>query len=413
MIISSIIFVYFITFLAIFVQVFFLVTFLERKREIIRREEKIELGVYPSVTIVVPCWNEENTIQRTVLSLLDLDYPKEKLQLFLIDDGSTDNTLKVLKEFETYSNIKVFHKENGGKHTAVNLGLENNANDFFGCLDADSFVHPEALKRIITYFDNPEVMAVAPSIIIHKPKNFVQYAQKAEYEMAVYIKKMLGFLDAIHVTPGPFSIFRKTVFDKIGNYRKAHNTEDMEIAYRMQSHRYKIEQCNDAYVYTVAPDTIKKLFKQRVRWIYGFINNTLDYKRLILRPKYGNFALFTIPSGVISISAALYLFTDNVGNIFNKGIEKFTQASVTGLDFGFNLPHLNWFYMNTETSAILTIILFSLLIISMILGSQMANGRVRFSLNIFYFIAIYSIVAPFWLLKAVYNTVFSKTPSWR
>lgn len=404
---------YLITFLAIYVQVFFLVTFLERKKQIIRREEEIELENYPGVTIIVPCYNEENTVEKTVESIYSLNYPKDKIEIFLVDDGSKDKTWQIMQKYKGAPNMQIFQKENGGKHTALNLALEHTKTEFVGCLDADSFAHPEALKRIITYFKDPKVMAVAPSIIVHEPKTLVQYAQKAEYEMAVYIKKMLGFMGAIHVTPGPLSIFRKEVFDKIGNYRKAHNTEDMEIAYRMQVSGLRIEQCNDAYVYTVAPDTIKKLYKQRLRWIYGFINNTFDYRRIIFKPKYGNFAFFTIPSGVVSIAAALYLFTSTASGFFERVGNKFTQISVTGFDLSLKAPHLSWFYLDTEASVFLTVILFSLLIVSMILGGRMATGRVKLSLNILYFMAIYSVVAPFWLLKAVYNTVLSTRPSWR
>ena len=108
-------------------------------------------------------------------------------------------------------------------------------------------------------------MAVAPSLIVHNQKTLVQSAQKMEYLMAVYFKKMLGLLGAIHVTPGPLTIFRKKVFDDLGPYRHAHNTEDMEIAFRMQKHRYKIEHCNDAYVYTGIPKTIRKLFRQPIK----------------------------------------------------------------------------------------------------------------------------------------------------
>ena len=86
---------------------------------------------------------------------------------------------------------------------------------------------------------------------------------------------MLGFLGGIHVTPGPFSIFRKKVFDELGPFRKAHNTEDQEIALRMQEHGYRIEHCVDAYVYTVSPNTVGKLYRQRLRWVYGFIKMRL------------------------------------------------------------------------------------------------------------------------------------------
>src|SRR3989304_5876098 len=93
--------------------------------------------------------------------------------------------------------------------------------------------------------------------------------------MAIYTKKMLGFMGGIHVTPGPFSIFRKKVFEDLGHYRQAHNTEDQEIALRMQSRGYKIDHCPDAYVYTISPNTIVKLYRQRLRWIYGFIKISL------------------------------------------------------------------------------------------------------------------------------------------
>jgi cellulose synthase/poly-beta-1,6-N-acetylglucosamine synthase-like glycosyltransferase len=274
-------------FLSVYVQVFFFVTFLENRKKIIIRDREIKLSQYPKVTITVPCWNEETTVYKTVRSLLNLNYPKDKLSIFLIDDGSTDSTFKTISRFAKparpnghsggYPNIKVFHKENGGKYTALNFGLENSDTEFYGCLDADSFADPESLVRIMSYFEkDPSVMAVAPSVIVCNSKNFIQGAQVAEYFMGVYFKKMLGFLGAIDVTPGPLTIFRRKVFDDLGGYRHGHNTEDMEIAYRMQRHHYKIEHCNDAYVYTNTPRTIRKLYRQRSRWIYGFINNTID-----------------------------------------------------------------------------------------------------------------------------------------
>jgi cellulose synthase/poly-beta-1,6-N-acetylglucosamine synthase-like glycosyltransferase len=274
---------YILSFLSIYVQVFLLLTFIERRKDIKYRKESIELKRYPSVTVVVPCWNEEKTLYKTVQSLLALDYPKDKVSILLVDDGSTDNTWGVMQRFKKYNQIEILHKENGGKHSAMNLGIESATTEFIGCLDADSFVHPQALKRIMTYFDNPEAMAVAPSIIVHEPKNLIQRIQKIEYNWGVFIKKMLGLNNAIHVTPGPFSFYRREIFAKIGGFRKAHNTEDMEIAYRMHSHHMKIEHANDAFVYTVAPNTVKKLYKQRLRWIYGFIKNTIDYRRLLFK----------------------------------------------------------------------------------------------------------------------------------
>jgi cellulose synthase/poly-beta-1,6-N-acetylglucosamine synthase-like glycosyltransferase len=403
------------TFTALYVQVFFLVTFLENRKKIVYRSGAMgELPEYPTVTVIVPCWNEEKTIHKTIESLLALDYPKDKLEIFLIDDGSTDNTWTVMQAFASHPQIQAFHKENGGKHTAMNMGIELSKADLITCLDADSFVDTHALKRIITYFKkDPEVMAVAPSIIVHNPQNIIQTIQKIEYDMAVYIKKMLGLNGGIHVAPGPFSTYKREIFKTIGLFRKAHNTEDMEIAYRMQKFHMKIEQCNDAYVYTVSPNTIPKLYKQRLRWIHGFIRNTVDYRKILFNPKYGTFSLFTVPSGIISISAAVFLFgsaaTSFVKNMYEKSVE------IRTVGFHWSLPSVqfDWFFINTHTTAFLLLFLYSFVLLAILIGTRMSTGKAKFPFHIVSYMIIYSIIAPFWLIHAMYKAVSGKAPSWR
>ena len=405
---------YILTFLSVYVQVFFLITFLENRKKIIIRNEPVKLAKYPKVTIIVPCWDEEKTIYKTVRSLLNLNYPKDKIKIFLIDDGSTDGTWNAILKFSKYPNIRIFHKENGGKYTALNLGLKHVQTDFLGCLDADSVADSESLVRVMSYFEkDPNIMAVAPSIIAFRSKNIIQNAQKAEYDMSVYIKKMLGFLGAIHVTPGPLTIFRKKVFDDLGPYRHAHNTEDMEIAYRMQKNHYRIEQCNDAYVYTSTPLTVKKLYRQRLRWIYGFINNTIDYRKILFRKNYGNFSLFTIPSSIISIFAVGFLFGKMIYSLGSFLFSKIIQFQAIGLYLPNKVDYLDPFFINTQTLFFIVVILYFLIMFSIILGRKMTEGKWGFSFDMIYFLLIFSIVGPFWLLKAVYNTILSRKPVWR
>lgn len=366
------------------------------------------------MTIAVPCWNEESTVEKTVRSLLNLNYPKDKIKILLLDDGSTDKTWSVINKFAEYSNIKIFHKENGGKYTALNLALQNTETDFFGGLDADSFADPESLVRIMSYFEkDPEVMAVAPSVIVSDSKNIIKNAQRAEYNMGVYFKKMLCFLGAINVTPGPMTIFRKKVFDDLGYYRHGHNTEDMEIAYRMQKNNYKIEHCNDAFVYTNTPGTIRKLYRQRLRWIYGFINNTIDYKNVLFRKKYGNFALFTLPMGFISIVSVIYLFGRIAYNLTHFVYLKIMQLEIVGLNFSVKSLGFDPFFINTQFFIFLVIFVYVLVIFSIVFGRRMAEGKTGLSLDMLYFFSVFGIVAPFWLMKAVYNTFLHRKPDWR
>jgi len=408
-------FLYVLIFASVYVQVFFLLTLLENRNKIVIRKNKISLAKYPGVTIIVPCWNEEKTVYQTIRSLLALNYPKNKLQIFLIDDGSTDKTLSLLSSFAKYSNIKIFSKENGGKYTALNLGLEKVETEFIGCLDADSIVDSEALVRIMSYFENDSnAMAVVPSVTVAGATNVIQKAQIAEYHMGVYMKKMLDFLGAINVTPGPFTIFRKKVFTDLGPYRHAHNTEDMEIAYRMQEFNYKIVHCNDAYVYTKSPATIPKLYKQRARWIYGFINNTLDYRRVWLRQKYGNFSLFTLPTGIISIIAVCYIFFRMAYGFFDFLYTELVKFQTVGFDFGSGISfNFDPFFIEANTSLFLVLMIYSSVMFAIIFGGRMSDGKFKISLNMLYFLILFRVVAPFWIMKAVYQTIRGRAPAWR
>jgi cellulose synthase/poly-beta-1,6-N-acetylglucosamine synthase-like glycosyltransferase len=410
--ITNVIF-YILIFFSVYAQVFFLVTFLENRKKIVTRDGKIKLGHYPAVTIVVPCWNEEKTIYKTVRSLLNLNYPKNKLEIFLVDDGSTDGTWDIIRKFEKYQNIKIIRKENGGKYTALNLGLEQMQTGFFGALDADSYADPESLIRIMSYFEkDPSFMAVVPSVTVHNAKSIIQNAQKAEYLMGVYFKKMLSFLGAINVTPGPLTIFKKQVFDDLGPYRHGHNTEDMEIAYRMQKNHYKIEHCNDAYVYTNTPKTIRKLYRQRLRWIYGFINNTIDYRGVLFRKKYGNFSIFTLPTGIISIFSVGYLFGRIIYSIGDFLYSKFIVFKTVG--FHFSKFNFDPFFISTKSTLFLIVAIYALVIFAMIFGKKMAERKWSFSLSMLYFFPVFSVIAPFWLMKAVYTTIVKRRPpAWR
>ena len=391
-------------------------TFFENRKDILIRSDgnKLILKNYPTVTIIVPCYNEEKDICLTIDSLIKLNYPRSKLKIFVVDDGSKDGTWKVLQKYNSNPLVKLFKKENGGKHTALNFGIEKNDSEFIGCLDSDSSVHPEALKRIITFFNNnKETMAVASSILVREPKNIIQYAQQAEFDMNHYMKKMLGFLKGINVTPGPFSIFRREVFDKIGLYRKAHNTEDQEIALRMHTHGLAIDHCPDAYVYAGSPNSVPKLYRQRVRWTLGFIRNSLDYKGLFFRPKFGTVGMFTLPSGFIPILGTIFLLLYYIDSLLNFISNKVLQLNATGFYSMFNGNiHFSLFYINTNVFLFISLLLYAFIIVSLILGRKMVYGRKVFSVDILLFIIIYFFLSPIWLLKSVWDAIRSRETNW-
>lgn len=402
--------VHILIFISLYFEIFLLVTFFENNEKIKSIKDYTRKN-FPSVSVIVPCYNEESVIAKTILSILKLDYPKNKLDILIVNDGSIDNTAKVIEKFSKFNNIRIFHKENGGKYSALNFGLKHVRTEFVGCLDADSFVDSQALKKIMNYFDKKEVMAVTPAIKIYEPKNIIQLIQKTEYLLAILIRRVFSFLDSLLVTPGPFSIFRKEVFDKLGGYREAHNTEDFEIALRMQKNHYKIENAHTAIVYTIAPKTLKALYKQRLRWTYGFIKNIFDYKSLCFKKEYGNLGMFILPASIFFIFSAIYFTGIFLISILNKILDKVVEVQSIGFNF-INAPNLDLFFINTKSVFFLIYILFFFTFILVILGKKISLEKKILSFDMIYYFFIYGLLAPFWLVAATINVTRSKKSNW-
>jgi biofilm PGA synthesis N-glycosyltransferase PgaC len=401
-------------FISLFFQIFLLITYFENRPVIKKEVEKIPEKELPTVTIIVPCFNEEKTIAATLDSLLSLKYPKDKLRIMVVDDGSTDGSQAVLQKYRSHPQVEVEYKENGGKHTALNYALERIESDLVGCLDADSFVAPDALERIAIHFEDPEVMAVTPAVKVYEPRNVLQLIQRVEYGWGIFFRKMLSYLGAIYVTPGPFSIFRTDVFRKIGPYKHAHHTEDFEMAMRMQSNHMKIVNAHDASVFTVTPRTLQTLYKQRLRWTYGFLNNVIDYRFMLFRKEFGNIGLYILPMATLSVFTGLYFFSMFLWNIGLKAHEAFVRYSAVGFDFNLSrLLSFDWFFFDTGSAVFITAIALSFTLLILVLSRRLSEGRVRPSLELLYFLTLYAFIVPLWLSRSLWNTVMRRNISWR
>jgi cellulose synthase/poly-beta-1,6-N-acetylglucosamine synthase-like glycosyltransferase len=264
---------------------------------------------------------------------------------------------------------------------------------------------------MIPYFNESMVMAVTPAMKVHHAGNILQKIQSAEYNIGILLKSIMHKLEAIHVTPGPFSLFKKEIFEKIGYFKHAHNTEDMEIAFRLQEHRYRIANCPNAFVYTITPNTFKKLYKQRTRWTYGFLKNVQDYRHMLFNSKYGNMGMLTLPFAISFSAIALIVFANSIYNFISYILVHIQKYLVTG--FNFKLPSFDLFYLNTNSVFLLTIIMFCLSFIIIAMSWKLVEGKVRFNKDILYFITLYGFIAPLWLAKASYNVILSRKTSWR
>lgn len=403
-------------FLALYFEVFLLLSFLQNARKH-RGDARRVPAIWPSVTVFIPCYNEERTVVKTLDSLRALDYPHDKLSIFAIDDGSKDGTLAVLNEYVATHNdqrIHVLHKENGGKHTALNLGLATATSDIVGCLDADSFVATSALKESVMLFSDPEVMAVTPAIKVARAETLMQRIQHAEYGLSAFIRRTFSWMDAIFITPGPFSMFRRDVFTQLGPYREAHNTEDMEIALRMQAAGMKIENAPAAHVFTNAPRSYPALFRQRTRWTYGFLKNAQDYRFMFFNPKYGTLGMFLLPLGMFTILPGLYFTSMSVAYAAQDAAKAADRARVVGIalpHFSFSFQALDWlFYLNTSAVLLLSLALGVVTVAIILIGKSLASDGKKWDIGLY--LLLYGLIAPWWLVRAMYQVATHHKASW-
>ncbi len=269
----------------------------------------------PKISVIIPAYNEEDNIAKCIESVLNADYPKNKLEIIVVDDGSTDKTYEIALKYKKFG-VKVFRKQNEGTAAATkNYGIKRTTGEIIATLDADSYISKDAIKKLLPLFEDKSVAAVTSAIKVSRKKNVLQKVQEVEYLLTLFSRRLLSFIDAVFVTPGPFSLFRASVFKQIGYFDEKSILEDQEIALRIQKHNLKIRSSMDAEVFTDVPETFRSLLKQRIRWHRGGLINSIKYLELI-SPKYGDFGLIVMPLSLLTVVLIFAVIGNTVLNMF-------------------------------------------------------------------------------------------------
>jgi cellulose synthase/poly-beta-1,6-N-acetylglucosamine synthase-like glycosyltransferase len=292
-------------FISLYIIVFWLLTFMEY---IDKKPKKIKN--LPLVTIAIPAWNEEKTIEKTINSVIDLEYPKNLIEIIVINDGSKDNTSKIVMDIIKHNrnvDIRLINQNNAGKGAALNKALKESKGGIFVVLDADSFVDKESLINMIHTFSSNDVAVVLPLMKLNNPKSWIQKLQWVEYVINFFYKSLNSVLNCVHVAPGPFSAYRKKILIELGGFDEKNLTEDLEITLRIQKANYRVVQLTNAIVYTNAPSSLMSFYKQRNRWYKGTMFNLFSYKKMLMNVKYGDFGVLQMPQILISGFLAVLL----------------------------------------------------------------------------------------------------------
>lgn len=316
-----------ISFFVVFVLSFVFIYKLISSRDVVLRDSRKSYD--KTISFVIPVYNEGEDLRSCLDSLQNIDYPKDKYEIVVVDDGSTNPiTAQILEEYsKKYSNIKVIRKENGGAASARNVGIINSGGEIIITIDSDSVMDKDAPAKLVSYFDDPQVGAVTGSVRVLNPDKALTRWQSIEYDIILVYRRILEVFDSIYVTPGGLSAFRKDALIKVGLFDTNSLTEDQEIALKLQKANYKLMATLDAFAYTRVPESLNKLVKQRVRWIRGGIWNRLKHRDL-LDPKWGNLfifgyltdLIFFVPFVTFFLSIILFL-VDNHMWFFRLGPE--------------------------------------------------------------------------------------------
>ena len=250
----------------------------------------------PPVTILVPAYNEGAVIQGSIRSLLQLDYPR--YEILVIDDGSKDDTTvkaSVYAGEHGRATVRVITKPNGGKARALNTGIAQASSEFILCMDGDSALHPQTLRRAIRHFQDPAIGAVAGSVKVVNRTNLLSSLQALEYiEGLNMVRAAQGFFRLVNIIPGPIGIFRKSALEKVGGYDHDTFAEDCDLTLKLLLEGWQVNYEPGAIAYTEAPEKMLDLLKQRYRWTRGILQAISKHKSRLVDPRGGFGVTFTL-----------------------------------------------------------------------------------------------------------------------
>jgi len=236
------------------------------------------------VSVIVPCYNEEAVIEKSLKSLIAQTHPF--VEIIVVDDGSTDRTLSIAKSMEysyKYKSLKVYTKKNEGKAKALNYGIKKAKGELILCVDADSRLDEKAIELLVQHFQDPSIGAVAGSVYISNQDNMWTKLQALEYiEGLNMVRNGQALLKSVNIIPGPIGMFRKSALLDVGGYADDTFAEDCDLTLRLIAKGYKVDFEIDAVSYTEAPENLLDLLKQRYRWTRGILQSIKKHRRYIL-----------------------------------------------------------------------------------------------------------------------------------
>ncbi|MBS3052114.1 MAG: glycosyltransferase family 2 protein [Candidatus Aenigmarchaeota archaeon] len=292
-----------------------------------KKEKNISKFFFPDLSVILPAHNEEDAIKETVKSILDSEYPSN-IEIVVINDGSSDNTAKIVKNLQKENNIiKLYTTNHIGKSRALNFGVTKASFNYFLFLDADSSIEKDTLKEIVKPLSEGDIGASSGIVRAKIKLNPLTWFQDFEYILSSGWRYLCFLIGSVSVLPG-FLVIKKDVFKKIGGFSQDTLTEDFDITLSLKKAGYNAAVTTKAVMYTSTPASIKTLFKQRIRWGRGNFQVIKKHSDMLFSKKFGPIGYFTIPTqlywylfSILYLPSVLYwFFSDYYRYFFVQGV---------------------------------------------------------------------------------------------
>ena len=271
---------------------------LSAKREASRPRPPIDPHTF--VTVLIPAFNEERVIDRSVRQVLDSD--KVQLEVIVIDDGSKDRTSEIVREhFGDNPRVRLVQLENGGKARALNHGLELAKGELVIALDADTQFEPDTIARLARWLvADEELGAVAGNAKVGNRVNLVTKWQALEYVTAQNLeRRALARLGGMTVVPGAVGAWRKSAILEVGGYPPDTLAEDQDLTIAIQRAGWKVAYDQSAIAWTEAPQSLHQLARQRFRWAFGTIQCVWKHREILLTDRPRGLAWIGLPQTIL------------------------------------------------------------------------------------------------------------------
>jgi cellulose synthase/poly-beta-1,6-N-acetylglucosamine synthase-like glycosyltransferase/peptidoglycan/xylan/chitin deacetylase (PgdA/CDA1 family)/spore germination protein YaaH len=276
-------------------RLLFIVLLVLRKR--FRKTKTVsDASFQPFVSVIVPAFNEEKVIVKTLKSLLNSNYPN--FEILVVDDGSTDDTSRIVAEkFGGEPKVQLFTLANGGKANALNYGLKHAKGEIIIGLDADTIFAPQTICELAREFADKEVGAAAGNAKVGNRLNMITRWQALEYITSQNLdRRAFASLNAITVVPGAVGAWRREALERAQGFESNTLAEDQDLTLRVRQLGYRIAYAERAVAYTEAPDSFCGLAKQRFRWSFGTLQCMWKHRRALFNKRFGALGWVAMPN---------------------------------------------------------------------------------------------------------------------